>query len=582
MKPAIQFFRRLLPARDPSMPIEQRLFEITLFLTLITLLLWSVVGLVAGYILAVQALYIFALFFYSGIYYAVKKRKSFSRTTVVYYTTALLMISAGWLPSGGIRGAIMHMCVLVYISGLLVLPLRRYVVFIIATICVVVTFAAVEFFFPSLAVPYGDFTSMWRDLYIAGIVMLVMMGTAFYVFKKEYIQDRNDLKKTIGELAESKEKAVAADRAKSQFLATISHEMRTPLNGIVGLSELIGQTKLTAEQSDLVKNLKVSTHALSSIISDVLDLSMIENNKIMLEETVFELKKAVADVVEVLQTEVQKKKGLELRHRYQPEGSLFVKGDLKRIRQVLLNLLTNAVKFTDKGRVTLTTTIARQEKGKVWILFAIEDTGPGIPKRQQREVFTRFFKASGTGDREGTGLGLSISKSLAQLMGGRLWFTSVESVGSVFHFEIPLITATPAPDAPAVKNGDFSKLKVLVAEDVRINRVVVAKMLKNLGINNVELVEDGLSAVEKALSADFDFILMDLQMPNMDGIAAAKEIIGAFEKRNKQPPVIIALTANAMKEDELACQQAGMKGFVTKPFKSDTLAGVFNQHMRHS
>jgi two-component system, sensor histidine kinase len=572
---------KLLPARDASRPIEERLFEITLCLTILTLLLWSLVGIFSKFNSNVLGIYLFALCFYSAIYFVVKRGKSFRITTSVYYVSALLIISVGWLPSGGIRGAVMHMCVLIYISGLLVLPIRSYIIFIICTICVVITFVTIEYYHRDLAVPYTDYVSEWRDLSIAGVVMLAVMGFAFYIFKKEYLQDREHLQQMNLDLGVAKERAESADKAKSQFLATISHEMRTPLNGIVGLTELIAKTNLDKEQSELVKDLTTSSQILSGLITDVLDVTMIENNRVTLQESAFELKDVTKDIIQLFNGFESVKKGrvsIELLHDSKTE--LYLKGDLKRIRQILINLATNAVKFTPAGKVTMSTTVVRKEEEKATVLFKVEDTGIGIPKSQHSKVFSRFFKHETGFAMIGTGLGLSIAKSLTDLMKGNIWFSSVENKGSSFYVELPLALASQAHHAAAEKYTqpiNFSELSILVAEDVPINRLVMLKILKNLGISKIEVAEDGEQAVTLASSQTFDFILMDVLMPRMDGIEATQKILDIFRERHQIPPFIIAVTANAMTEDEAKCREAGMVDFITKPFTTDTLTAVFTR-----
>ncbi|WOK09611.1 ATP-binding protein [Imperialibacter roseus] len=581
MKLLTKALRRILPTRDASRPIEERLFEITLCLTILTLLLWSSVGIFSQFNPTVLGIYLFALCFYSAVYFAVKKGISFRLTTSVYYISALLIISFGWLPSGGIRGAVMHMCVLIYISGLLVLPIRRYISFIISTICMVIIFVTIEYYHRDLAVPYTDYVNEWRDLSIAGVVMLVVMGFAFYIFKKEYLHDRAHLQQMNLELGAAKERAESADKAKSQFLATISHEMRTPLNGIVGLAELIEKTNLDKEQSELVKNLSTSSQILSGLITDVLDITMIENNRVTLQEDTFELKDVTKDISQLFYGFESVKTGkvsIDLVHA--SKSDIHLMGDLKRIRQILINLATNAVKFTPAGKVTIATTVVRKEDKTAIVLFKVDDTGIGIPKNQHPKVFSRFFKNETDLAVGGTGLGLSIAKSLTDLMHGKIWFYSTEGKGSSFYVELPLPLATHGEHSPAEKHIqpiNFSELSVLVAEDVHINRLVMLKILKNIGITKIEVAEDGEQAVALASSQGFDFILMDVLMPRMDGIEATREIRRILLERKQSAPFIVAVTANATTEDENKCKEAGMVDFITKPFTTDILRAVFTR-----
>ena len=574
----------LLPEREKNKPIEERLFQITLTLTILTVLIWSVVGIFTGYSLFIEGIYLFALAFYFSLYIAFKKGKSFRFISLVYYVTALTLIALAWFPSGGIKGAVMHMCVLIYLSGLLVLPLRNYQFFMICTLLMVVSFILVEFYYPDLAAPYTDEIMHWRDLSIAGILMLVLMGVCLYLFKREHQEDKDRLRRANEDLASEKVKVEQGDKAKSQFLATMSHEMRTPLNGIVGISELLGKTALNPEQKELVDSLGISSHILHGLISDILDLTMIENGKMILNEEDFDLSEAMKEMIDMFETKISgKRNAVKLSYLHDAHLPQYLKGDWIRIRQILINLVNNAIKFTSEGAITISSSLHWKNDDIASVRFSVEDTGPGIPGEQQEELFKRFFKADSNRIIEGTGLGLSISKSLVQMMGGKIWFTSVMHVGSSFFIEIPLkISSATKPKQPALARDPelLKNLRVLLAEDVEINRMVVLKVLKNLGITMVDVAADGQEAIDKSTAAHFDFILMDVQMPKVNGIDASMEINRRCLKKGVPPPTIIAVTANAMKEDAEACRKAGMAGFLTKPFKSETLADLLYKHMR--
>lgn len=574
----------MLPTKDINKPIEERLFEITLFLSVVTFLIWSVVGIVSGYTWIIQGVYFFAVLFYSVLYVAVKRGLSFSAISAIYYITALLLIAFAWLPSGGIKGAIMHMCVLVYLSGLMVLPLRWYLAFMFITLCVVLVFILVEHYHPHLAVPYTHEEHKFRDLSIAGLLMLSLMGIAFYIFKKEYLNDRKSLEYSNNELVKEKVRAEASDRAKTRFLTTISHSMRTPLNGIVGLTELLSGTNLSTEQRELVEHLAVSSKNLRDIVSDVLDISAIENDKVVLQFSEFDAKAIFADIPELFKVPLLEKKGqVRLEIAGVPREPLQLLGDLSKIRQIVVNLVSNAVRFTEKGTVSLKLEVTRTENARAMVMITVEDTGWGIPDRFREDIFRRYFVIEEKNKAKGAGLGLFIAKSIVEMMGGKIWFSSVQGVGSSFYVKLPLqIGKTPQQKEDSNKEQpiDFSSLRVLVAEDVHINRIVVLKILKSIGVTKIEVAEDGLQAVDKASQTIFDLILMDVQMPNMDGIEAAMKIKRIFAERGDRPPVIVAVTANAMKEDEEACKQAGMADFITKPFSAKTLAEVIRkQHI---
>lgn len=340
----------------------------------------------------------------------------------------------------------------------------------------------------------------------------------------------------------------------------MSHEMRTPLNGIVGISELLSKTTLNKEQKELVDNLEISSHILHELISDILDLTMIENGKMILNEEDFELAEAMKEMIEMFETKIAgKRNAVKLNYLHDAHLPRFLKGDWIRIRQILINLVNNAIKFTSEGAITVSSSLHWKNDEIASVRFSVEDTGPGIPGEQQEELFKRFFKADANRIMEGTGLGLSISKSLVQMMGGKIWFTSVLYVGSSFFIEIPLkISSAVKPKQPASEKDPelLKNLRILLAEDVEINRMVVLKVLKNLGIAMVEVAADGQEAIDKSTAAHFDFILMDVQMPKVIGIDGSIEINRRYLKKGVPPPTIIAVTANAMKEDAKACRKA--------------------------
>lgn len=574
----IRLLRGLLPAKEVTKPMEERLFEITLFLTVLTMLIWSVVGIVSGYTWFIEGVYLFAASFYSSLYIAVRKGKSFAAISAIYYLTALLLITVGWLPSGGLQGAVMHMCVLVYLSGLMVLPLRLYVIFMASTLGVVLCFITVEFYHPDWPAPYLVEGELHRDLSIAGLLMLTLMGIAFYIFKKEYLFDRKRLEETNKELEKEKARAEESDRAKTRFLTTISHGMRTPLNGIVGLTELLSKTSLSKEQQELVEHLGNSGDSLKNLISGVLDISAIENDLMALQPTDFELKDIFSGIPSIFKYALHEKKGrVTLRVTEQFGAAVYLRGDVKKLRQVIINLVSNALRFTHHGTVSLRCELLQKEGATATVLFSVEDTGTGIPAVLHQEIFRRYFSSDTAQQMEGPGMGLFIAKEITEKMGGKIWFTSAEGAGSSFYVELPLKVSAIQPasmETKPARPSDFTGLRVLVAEDMHINRMVILKILKNLGVRQVEVAEDGVEAVSKAMAQTYDFVLMDLQMPRMDGVEASREIHRLFAEKRIQPPVIVAVTANTMREDEEACNEAGMKAFITKPFTSQALAAV--------
>jgi len=575
-------FKNILPTKDKNEKIEILLFEIAIFLTILVFLFWTGFSFYAEYQTLIKTIFIFGFVAYTGIYIAQKKGVSFNIMSSIYFGLSFGIMAFAWLPGGGITGAIIQFIILIFISGLLVLPIRAYLVFILLTSVIVIGFAIYEYFNPGAAVPYSNETHRIRDTSIASIISIVVLGFSLFTFKRSYVRDRESLGKAINDIQVEKVKAESADKAKSQFLATISHEMRTPLNGIVGISELLGETDLNPEQVEMVKNLSYSSNMLHSLISDVLDLTTIEDENLELNENKFHLDSEIKDILEIFRPKIDSRKAfLHLHHEHDNSIPKVLYGDISRTRQVLVNLVNNGIKFTNDGSVIIQTKLLKKEDGIATIQFSVSDTGVGISKEDQDKLFTKFFRTRLANTIEGTGLGLTISKRLVELMGGEISFTSQLKKGSTFSFDLPLSLKPKTPEKveASVNDDDLSGLKILIAEDVPINQMVLSKMLKNLGIENIDIVDDGKQALEAATNGEneYDFILMDIQMPKLDGSQASRRIIEFY--KGDLPFKIIAVTANVMKDDFVLYRESGMVDVLSKPVNIKMLSHTLHKHL---
>jgi signal transduction histidine kinase/CheY-like chemotaxis protein len=394
--------------------------------------------------------------------------------------------------------------------------------------------------------------------------------------QKEEIEKKNtNIIEQNDALRIAKLSAEDASRSKADFLATMSHEIRTPLNGVIGLTHLLLDENPRPEQLEHLNALNFSAENLLTVVNDVLDYSKIEKGKIEFEEIDFSLKDVTKAIVRSLDYKA-KEKGIQLVLKNDENLPEKINGDPTRLGQVLNNLLNNAIKFTDTGLVNLITKVVKSGDDKVDILFMVEDTGIGIPKDKQRLIFDRFTQSSSSTTRKygGTGLGLSICKNLLSLKGVSLNLESEMGKGSKFFFtmDFKAVKVAKAAKEQVIIKDELAELKgfrVLVAEDNLLNQKIIAKFLMKWGME-YEVVENGMDAVQQVKKGGFDLVLMDLQMPEMDGLEATKMIRTLADEKQSDIP-IIALTASAMLSVKADVKEAGMDDYISKPFNPTDL-----------
>jgi len=442
----------------------------------------------------------------------------------------------------------------------------------------------------NLANKATDYTEEDRK-FIEGVADRV--GPVLYAWLQRKMRD-DERKQAQEALQAAKEAAEAANLAKSQFLANTSHELRTPMNAIMGMTELALREELSPTLRDYLQTAKQSADSLLELLNDVLDLSRIEAGGFQLELTPFDLRKTVEQVIATLGMRAAEK-GLKLACDLEQAPERVV-GDPLRLRQVLMNLVANAIKFTSQGSVSVHVTVQAEDPQEIVLQFAVADTGIGIAAEDQQRIFAPFTQSDASITRRygGTGLGLTIAQRIVSFMGGRIWVESEREKGSIFRFTARLgrpaaRQVEPCPSAvggaalgsqtdsarPAISAVPARLLRVLLAEDTPANQKLVTYVLRERG-HYIEVAQDGLQALEAIGRQDFDAVLMDVQMPVMDGFLATRAIRDLADPKKARLP-IIAMTAHALKGDAERCLAAGMDGYISKPIKGDELIALIER-----
>jgi signal transduction histidine kinase/CheY-like chemotaxis protein len=573
-------FYYLLGLNGPDILFENRIFCVVVFSIGLAATACLISNICMGITGMINSVVVIALFSSFLAFFLGRFKHLGQQLKLPYLTLVLGCLSAAWFLNGGLNGPVLYLFFFMMVISMVLVDIRYHTISVIVAVSVVALLANLENGFPQWVVQYENETVRREDLLISAVICLITIGVLVSILKKGYERDRKELEASQLRLIDTQKEAEAATDAKSKFLSNMSHEIRTPLNGIIGAAELLKQTPLSEEQHKLIDVLQNGSHLLLNIMNDVLDISKIEADKLEIQVMPCSIQKILQEVFAITSSTL--KPTIKLDYVIQPEVTDLVMADGNRIKQILLNLIGNAIKFTESGNVhVLVSAKSVNDKDQQNITFNVADTGIGITQANLSKLFKPFFQIDNISTRKygGTGLGLSICKKLVEMMGGMISAESIEGSGSVFTFMLPLrkaeiaVTDLSAEMMPVSGNENLGSLKILLAEDNAMNRFVIERMFRSLGCT-LEMAENGEQAVEKACSESYNLIFMDIQMPLMDGLQATGEIRNYYLTIGKPVPVIIALTADAMKEDEQRCIEAGMNDYMSKPLSMEKLRSM--------
>jgi signal transduction histidine kinase/CheY-like chemotaxis protein len=583
----IKKIKQFIGFDDPALSLDNKLFNAMCLILATSVLIGITNNIALGFPVYLLVVEFFILSLCVSGFYISRYKGYDSRMSMAFITLGILFSVPGWFFNGGIEGSSPLAGVFLVVLIVILLKRKYHLLFIGYLITVFIVCFLLERRFPHWVSPPTSTNQRELDLIESSVKNILFAGLLISFLKRSHEIDKEklinkgeELQSSKAALSAAKDLAEGATLAKSNFLANMSHEIRTPLNGIIGAAQLLALSELSEEQHELLKTLQSSSNLLINIISDILDLSKIEADKLTLHVKPVNIRNCIKTVIEISSPGISiPGKNISLNYTIDDGVSAYLKMDESRIQQILVNLIGNAIKFTDEGTVNLHVSASNDANGIQQVTFSIKDTGIGISEEALLQLFKPFTQVNSTALRKygGTGLGLSICKKLVEMMNGRIWAESKESEGSEFIFIVPLIiTDVNVNENQYVFNSEVFRhrpLNILLAEDNKMNQLIAGKTFKKIGYN-IDIADNGKIAIEMFDQKQYDLVFMDIQMPEMDGIQAAQSILNKY---GENAPPIIAMTANVLSEDEQKCKEAGMKDFISKPFTIERLENVIHK-----